>query len=222
MMAALLALVVALATVLAVAHPFFRFCDARAVRRRLEPRPRSARRRADDGAEHLCARVLRNVSRSVRNGQSSVESLSLAVLREPRSAEWFAPLAVAHAEGVDLATAASLLLDAPTPFRRAATQIGIAAATGSVRASTLDRAAEMLVTAAGHREDARASAAQIRMSLRLLSVLPVMTVIAAVVLQESARTILVESPSAAATLVAAAGLNVVGRAWMRRLAAEFR
>lgn len=222
MTAAMLAVVVAVGTVVALAHPFFRFCDVRAVRRRLDPRPQPERRRTVDSVEHLCARVLRHMSRSVRNGQSSVESLSLAVLREPRSAEWFAPLAVAHAEGVDLATAASLLPGAPAPVRRTATQIGIAAATGALRASTLDRAAEMMLAVAGHREDARASAAQVRLSLRLLSVLPIVTVIAALSLQDSARTIVVESPSTVASLVVAAGLNIVGRTWMRRLAAELR
>lgn len=214
--------VVALGTVIAVAHPFFRFCDARVTRRRLVPRPATARRRSDDSVEHLCARMLTEMARSVRNGRSSVESISLAVLREPRTAQWFAPVAVAHAEGIDLATAAAMLAGGPTPVRRTATQIGIAAATGSLRAATLDRAADMLLTVAAHRDDARAASAHVRLSLRLLSLLPALTVVAALVLQDSSRSIMVDSPGMLVTLVVAAGLNVAGRAWMGRLAAGFR
>lgn len=222
MRAVALAFVVALGTVIALAHPLFRLCDARLVRRRLSPRPRLVRPPSDDSVEHLCARLLRQMARSVRNGQSSVESLSLAVLREPRTAEWFAPMAVAHADGTDLAAATATLAGAPTAVRRTATHIAIAGATGSVRAATLERAAEMLTTVAGHREDARAASAQVRLSLRLLSVLPVLTVAGALVMQESARSVLSESPSILVTLAVAAGLNAAGRTWMRRLAGELR
>lgn len=220
MRAVVLAFVVTLGVIVATAQPVFRFFDGRAARNRLRERPHRVRRRSEDGVEHVCARVLVHLARGVRNGQSSAEALALAVLREPRSAAWFAPVAVAHSDGVELTAAVAVLADAPTPVRRAAAQIGVAAATGALRAETIDRAAAMMAAIARHREEASASAAHVRLSLRMLSILPVATVVATLALHRPAREILYRSPSIVAGLVAAAALNVAGRAWMRRLAGD--
>lgn len=212
------------ALTLAFARPLFVFCDGRAARRRLAgPRARargaSRPRGASESAELRCARVLDHVARAVRNRQSSAEALSVAVLREPDTAVWFAPVVVAHVDGAHLTAAAALVGNAPPAARRAANQLAAAGATGSLDAAALERAAALLRGLARNRDDARAATAHVRLSLRLLSVVPVAVIAASLVLQPTAREA-VTTPSILGALVAATVLNLAGRSWMGRLTGD--
>lgn len=204
-----------------LAHPLFRFFDGRAVRRRLAARsPRRPEQRRDDSIEISCARFLDDVARCVRNQSSTAEALSLALIREPAVTALMAPMVIAVCEGQPVGVAAGRLSCAPPVVRRTALQIAIAATGGSLRPGSIERAAGLLRTMAAARADAKANVAHVTLSLRMLTVIPLLTIAVSLLAQDSARQVAIGSGAMASCLLAAVMLNVVGRAWMRRTAGD--
>ncbi len=153
-------------------------------------RRRTGRRVADPAAA-LTAQ-LDHWARTVRAG----ESLGTAVLATDRDGAW-----LRRADAADLTLVAHTL--------------DLCARVGGNQAAMLDGAASTLRARSAIRAEARAHSAQARLSVRVLTVLPL--VVAAWTASSAGGRAALTSPIGLACLAAGAALDIVGWWWMRRL-----
>lgn len=168
------------------------------------------------------ANFLDAMSREMKLGRSLTSALLRTSPSYPQLATYIGPIALSCERGVSItevlraSNATSVSTAVPTCI-----VFGIramwAATTGSAGALALDRAATTLRERAALRFERRAQSAQARLSVRILTWLPIAFLGWQLITNPLARWFLLASPLGWTLLVAGLGLNWFGRYWMNRV-----
>lgn len=165
-----------------------------------------------------CADFLDAVARATRNRFATTDAISYAVHCVPRVAPFFSPTVVSLVDGDPLAGGARLLPQgAARPYVDTLHTIVAASPGGSLVPTALERASMLLRDEARALEDIDSHTAHIQLSMRILTWLPLVILGLSLLMSRNARLALATSSGLFMMVLIGVLLNLVGRAWIRRL-----
>ena len=181
------------------------------------------RRSAETIIDEEMANLLDAMGREMQLGRSLTSALLHTYLSYPRLAKYITPIALSCERGASITEVLRVGGATATAEMPPCVVFGIramwAATTGNAGAHALERAATTLRERTAIHQERRAQSAQARLSVKVLTWLPIAFLGWQIITNPLSRWFLLASPIGWTLLAGGLGLNWFGRRWMNRVVA---